>query len=205
MFDLYHQANRQIRKLHNQLRVNPQSFLPAVSERLGSFQQNVYFSKDLPGLGIVTHEGVQAVRDLINYLQTLTPVHELSPSLALQVAAYRHCQDLANNSHLLEHTGSDGTNAEQRLSCYGRWEGHLIEQIIFGFKDPYQILVNMLVDDGLGSRANRRNMTNKGLRHLGIGICPHPLYGYVCVIMYAKIVEDYSQVLMNDHVAQILL
>jgi uncharacterized protein YkwD len=71
----------------------------------------LYFSKDLPNLGIVTLEGTTAVQDLIIYLQSVKPVVELMPSLALQVAAYRHSQDLANNPQLMDHTGSDGTNA----------------------------------------------------------------------------------------------
>ena len=49
-----------------------------------------------------------------------------------------------------------------------------------------------MIDDGISSRATRRNMMNKGLKHMGIGVCPHPLYGYVCVILYAKIVQDYQ-------------
>ena len=62
-----------------------------------------------------------------------------------------------------------------------------------------------MIDDGLGSRATRKNMMNKGLRQLGIGICPHPLFGFVCVLIYAKIIEDYQEALVNDPVAQILL
>ena len=63
----------------------------------------------------------------------------------------------------------------------------------------------MLIDDGLPSRATRRNMLNKGLKQFGIGICPHPLYGYVCVILYTKFIEDYQDILSQNQVAQILL
>ena len=49
-----------------------------------------------------------------------------------------------------------------------------------------------MIDDGLGSRATRKNMMNKGLKQLGIGVCPHPMFGFVCVILYTKVIEDYS-------------
>ena len=62
----------------------------------------------------------------------------------------------------------------------------------------------MLIDDGLASRANRRNMMNKGVQYVGIGVCPHPMYGFVCVVLYAKHIEDYNALLVQDPVAQIL-
>ena len=101
MFDEFHETNKQIRSLHNQIRTNPHSFLPIVEERLAYFSENVYFSKDLPSLGVATVEGPLAVRDLYQYLQALNSVPPLRPSLALQMSAYRHSQDLANNPHLL--------------------------------------------------------------------------------------------------------
>lgn len=91
------------------------------------------------------------------------------------------------------------------MNSYGKWEGHLIEHVIFGFKDAMEIIINMMIDDGLSSRATRKNMMNKSLKHMGIGVCPHPLYGYVCVILYAKAIEDYHEALEFDQVAQTLM
>lgn len=141
----------------------------------------------MQNMGIMTLEGSNAVMDLLTHLQACPATPELRPSLALQMAAYYHAQDMSSNPNLVfEHTGSNGTNAEERVSLFGKWQGHLIEQIIFGYSSATEILVNMLIDDGLQSRANRRNMLNKGLGYMGIGICPHPLFRYVCVILYAK-------------------
>ena len=71
----YIQLGKEIFKVHNALRKNPQSFIEKLKESKKHFRDLVYHK---PGEDpIQTYEGISAIDDEINFLKTQKPVPEL--------------------------------------------------------------------------------------------------------------------------------
>ena len=53
------------------------------------------------------------------------------------------------------HEGSDGKNISERIEKYCQWDGAIAENLDFGFKSAENIMINLLVDDGVKARYQR--------------------------------------------------
>jgi hypothetical protein len=71
----YEQLEKDILQVHNQLRRDPQSFIPKLRDSLNHFRDKIYHK---PGEDpIQTYEGPDAIEDAIQFLQNQKPVKEL--------------------------------------------------------------------------------------------------------------------------------
>ena len=62
----YEQLEKELLQVHNQLRRNPQSFIPKLRESLNHFRDKIYHK---PGEDpIQTYEGPDAIEDAIQFL-----------------------------------------------------------------------------------------------------------------------------------------
>ena len=89
----YEQLENDLFKLHNEVRQNPQSFIPKLKSVLTCFKNKIYH---IPGEEpIQTFEGSQAVKEAIQFLKTQKPVQELIFSEQLHKACRDHVDDIA--------------------------------------------------------------------------------------------------------------
>ena len=138
-----------------------------------------------PGqVDIMTIEGVRALDESISQLKRLRPIKPLIPSRGLTQAAKDHAIDQAETGSI-GHTGKDGSSAETRMNRYGKWEKMAGENISYGHDRIQEILLQMLVDDGVSSRGHRRNLVQPDFRFIGLAMGPHPTYNHLCVIKFA--------------------
>jgi hypothetical protein len=72
-----------------------------------------------------------------------------------------------------------------RISRYGTWNGSAAENISYGSDTPRDVVISLLVDDGVPSRGHRTNILAAGSRFAGVGCGRHTQYGTMCVIDYA--------------------
>ncbi|MCM2249838.1 MAG: CAP domain-containing protein [Geothrix sp.] len=131
-----------------------------------------------------TEEGLAALDEAIAFLESVRPVSPLRFNEGLARAARLHAQDLGPRGSL-EHVGSDGSRLSDRLNRLGRWHGLIAENISTGEEEARQVVIQLLVDDGVAGRGHRKNLFNPDLHQAGAGSAPHRDYRVVTVIDYA--------------------
>ena len=179
----YAQLSKEIFKIHNALRKNPQSFIPKLKESKNHFRDKVYHK---PGEDpIQTYEGESAIDEAITFLKTQKPVPELQLSDEITNACRDHVSDIGAKG-LTTHEGSDGKNISDRIEKYCEWDGAAAESLDFGFRNAENIILNLIIDDGVKERYQRYNLFHPDLKFVGIACGHHRDYGICVVIGYAR-------------------
>jgi uncharacterized protein YkwD len=73
----------------------------------------------------------------------------------------------------------------RRINRYGTWSGAWGENIAYGKEDAREIVLALIIDDGLRHRKHRKNIFNPAFGVVGIGIGAHSRYRTVCTIDFA--------------------
>ena len=168
---------------HNAIRLNPQSYIPKLKEALNHFRDKIYHK---PGEDpIQTYEGKSAIEEAINFLKSQPPVPELILSKEITKACQDHIADIGPKG-LTTHEGSDGKNISDRIEKYCEWDGACAESLDFGFKNAENIIMNLLIDDGVQQRFQRSNLFHPELKYIGIAVGTHRDYGICCVFGYCR-------------------
>lgn len=138
---------------------------------------------------LITSEGVQAVDEAIAFLEKQPALGKLSPSWGLTRAARDHADDIGKSGQV-GHTGSDRSRSVERVERYGQWDALTGENIQFGHGSARDIVMQLIVDDGVPDRGHRKNIFNETFKVAGLAIRPHKQYGSCCVIEYASGFSD---------------
>jgi len=191
----YEEIIKEIYQLHNELRANPQSFIPKLEASLKFYKDNkVYSPPDEDP--IKTTEGVEAVQETIQFLKNQKNVPKLILSEQMNKTCQDHIKDIGPKG-MTGHEGSDGKNISERIEKYAEWDGEIGENLDFGFKKAENILMNLLIDDGVKERYQRKNMFFPGFKYIGIAIGPHKDYGTCVCIAYARNIREIGSDLAN--------
>lgn len=170
---------------HNRVRQEPQSYIPILEAYLASMNAQ----GDIPnGCGrnctLVTNEGKPAVEEAIQFLRSQPAVGALTLSTGAAQAAKAHAEDQSDGT--IGHTGSDGSRPHERLVRFGVQNSGSGENIAYGPATAQQVMMSLIVDDGVSDRGHRTNIFSPDWTMAGAGCGPHKGYGSVCVIEYAK-------------------
>ena len=183
----YEEIVEEIFKEQNEVRKNPKSYIKKLQNSLKYYSNNVLFREgEIP---ISTYEGVEGVKDAINFLQNQSPVQELIYSKDIGLS----CKDIIDDigpKGLVTHEGTELKNIYNRLEQYCDWDGAIAENIDFGFKIPENIVMNMIIDDGDENRYQRKNLFYPHFKYVGIGVGPHKEFGFCTVIEYAYNIRE---------------
>ena len=164
-------------------RVRPRAYAKYLREMRGWFEGTLW---KRPGrTPLRTEEGLAALDEAIAFLEAAQPVGPLRFNEGLAQAARLHAQDLGPRGGL-EHVGSDGARLSVRVNRLGTWQGIVAENIGTLEEDPRQLVIQLLVDDGVPERGHRHNLFNPDLHQAGAGTAPHRDYRTVTVIDYAS-------------------
>jgi len=163
-------------------RVQPKVYARYLRELRPDFEGTLW---KRPGrIPLRTEEGVAALDEAIAFLEAAKPIGPLRFNEGLARAARLHALDIGPRGSL-EHVGADGSHLSQRLNRLGTWLGLVAENISTNETDPRQVVIQLLVDDGVPSRGHRHNLFNPDLHQAGAGEAPHRDYHTVVVIDYA--------------------
>ncbi|MBK9796534.1 MAG: CAP domain-containing protein [Holophagaceae bacterium] len=163
-------------------RTAPRAYARHLRELRGFFEGMLWHR---PGrVPLRTEEGVAALDEAIAFLEAVRPVGPLRFNEGLARAARLHAQDIGPRG-ALEHLGADGAKLSTRLNRLGTWHGTIGENIGTLEEDPRQVVIQLLVDDGVPGRGHRLNLFNPDFHQAGAGRAPHREYRVVTVIDYA--------------------
>jgi uncharacterized protein YkwD len=129
-------------------------------------------------------EGLAAVEEAIDFLKKAKPVGPLSPSKGLSLAAKSHVDDIGP-AGFLTHTGTDGSTMKARIEKQGSWQNTIGENMAFGLNSGRDIVVQLIVDDGVPDRGHRGNIFKAQYRVAGVSTGNHKVFNTCCVIDYA--------------------
>jgi uncharacterized protein YkwD len=129
-------------------------------------------------------DGGRALREAVTFLNHEKPLRPLSFSSALALGAMSHVIS-QGGSGATGHEGFDRSSPWERMARFGKWIGTAGENISYGISSPRGIVMNLIVDAGVGNRAHRKNIFHPGFGVAGIACGWHARYGTMCVIDFA--------------------
>ena len=183
----YKEIEEDIFNAHNEFRNNPFNYIIKLKEITNYFNDKIYHHPNEDP--ITTYEGTEAIDEAIQFLKSLKPLPPLKYSEEISKACRDHIDDIGPKG-LTTHEGSDGSNITDRIEKYCEWDGMVAENLDFGFRIGENVVMNMIIDDGVKERIQRKNIFNKEFKYIGIGVGPHKIYGICVVVGYAKNVRE---------------
>jgi uncharacterized protein YkwD len=133
---------------------------------------------------IITKEGVEALMEATRFLRSTKPVPLLKLSKGMSLGAKDHMKDLRSSGGS-QHRGIDGSEPRDRVNRYGTWQKMISENIAFGHDRAKNIVISLIIDDGVPHRGHRKNIFNSDFRVIGVACGEHPNYKTICVITFA--------------------
>jgi len=175
----------QVIALINQARTNPTAYAARLREYRGYFEGNIV---TLPGsdVGLRTREGIAAVDEAIAFLARQKPVTALVAVPELKESA----KELVDAQVLVGghgHAAADGSDAKVRIKKH-KGSGLTAEVLSYGTDDSARIVLQLIVDDGVPSRPNRKILFEDKYRKAGVACGSHPSYRSICVVDLATFV-----------------
>lgn len=172
----------------NRARANPHAYAQTLRDYRDRFEGAVvYPSDDEPG--ITTQEGVAAVDEAIDFLESQPPTLTMTLAPRLNESAEEHALDQSHTGRA-GHVGSDGSNFADRIRRGALFQGEASEAISYGMDTAAHVVRQLIIDDGVPGRGHRATLFDPLLRNVGVGCEPHPAYAQVCVLDFATAVID---------------
>jgi hypothetical protein len=142
------------------------------------------------GINVITEEGVEVVKECIRQLKRSSSAPELILSRGMSRGANDHVKDQSSSGEE-GHRGSDNSKVVDRIDRYGKWGSAAGENISYGLRTPRDIIISLLIDDGVYSRGHRKTILAQRYLIAGVAFGSHPEYKTMCVLTYAKEYRDH--------------
>jgi uncharacterized protein YkwD len=71
------------------------------------------------------------------------------------------------------------------MNRYGRWDRAAGESIALGTNSARDVVLQLLIDDGVQNRGHRKTLLDGGYVVAGVACGPHTNYEQICVIDFA--------------------
>lgn len=156
--------------LLNEVRTDPQKFLKT---RVESYLAEKNLTRN------------SFARSLVKELKATKAMGGLQMARALTEVARLHAQDMGRKG-LTGHDSSDGTPFAIRVRNYSKAKGMIAENCSYGYNQALDIVMSLLIDDGIPSLGHRKNILEPKYKWVGIALEPHQGYGDNCVMDFAE-------------------
>lgn len=139
------------------------------------------------GVKLVTKEGKAAIREAIGFLEKQEPIEgDMKICKALCRSAQMHADDTGPKG-ITGHFGSDGSEMHERIEKFVEYTEWMGENCNYSqFTKARDVVIDLLIDDGISDRSHRRNLFIPDFTCLGIGVADHSKFGKAVVINYAS-------------------
>jgi uncharacterized protein YkwD len=176
---------RQVLAEINLARTEPGKYAEFLREFRSHYDGKIY---RLPGAdtNIKTHEGIAALDQAIEFLSRQRPLRKLDWSRGLAAAAAELVRE-QSKSGATGHIGEQAGKMQERIERHGTvLQGVIGENITYGPSDPRRLVMQFIIDDGVTDRGHRKNLYISQFKSAGIACGPHPEFGTMCVVDFAK-------------------
>jgi len=176
------QLEREIVAEHNRARSDPASYAAFLRDLKPRFDGRQFAVSDT--VVRMTQEGTRAVDEAIRFLESTVSVSALQASRGMSLGARDLVRDQGPTGNT-GHVGSDGSQPWDRVARYGDWQGETAENVAYGFDTARDVVVQLIIDDGVRDRGHRMNIFKPEFRVVGVSCGNHVRYGTVCVTTFA--------------------
>jgi uncharacterized protein YkwD len=121
------------------------------------------------------------VRSLQKDLKSAGHAPVLLPAEDLAKEARSHANDMGRTGKT-GHNSSSGKNFKSRMQKFRDVYTSVGENCDYVNGKALNIVMSLLIDEGVESLGHRKNILNKEYRYIGVAIAPHKKYGYNCVM-----------------------
>ena len=170
----------------NALRADPAAFgQRLLDEVLPGYAGTTYTSKE--GGERLTAEGPAAVKEASEWLSAHSePRKALLSSFGLSKVSRELCAEQSAADCIGGFT-LGGLGLDKRVEkCGGAWAGKLSECVFYHAVSPFDVVAQLVVDDGLGDRPNRDRLLDPDFVIAGVWASSHKIYGNVVSIILAQ-------------------
>lgn len=160
----------------NKARTNPAKYAELYIKPRLQFFDGKRYKKNL-----ITKEGIAAVEDCIKAMSSAKAMPPLSVNEELIELAKYHTEKQSTTRE----TGHDtpgGRSFNKRFKKYVK-KGFIVgENISYGEEDARDIVIQLLIDDGIRNRGHRKNILEPKYTHAGVACGGHLKYSNMCTI-----------------------
>ncbi len=173
----------------NKVRTDPVKYSDLyIKSRLKQYSNN----KELfiNGKTYITNEGKKAVEECIAVLSKTRKMGILNPDPDLYKLALDHVNKQGPTT-LTGHESPNGDNFSKRIKNIVKNSKIMGfgENIFYGDNEARDIVISLLVDDGVSSRGHRKNILTNKFNIAGVSFGPHKQYGKMCVIDFGSLTK----------------
>lgn len=166
----------------SRVRTNPKEYAQHLKALRSCFEGNLW---KLPNhTPIPTEEGLSALDEAISFLERAKPVGPLRWNEGLSKAAQDHGLSQGPTGQT-GHVSPDGRTLHVRLLRYGTCISTFGEVLNYGEETARMHVIQLLIDDGVPTRIDRKNLLNPEFHAAGAFIGPHKEFGAMCVVDFA--------------------
>ena len=173
----------------NRIRTNPKAYIPILERYLENFDDNILTRPDKNEC-IETQEGPKAYKEAIEFLKNQKPIYEIEFDEEGSKVAEEYAKILSNSGE--EEQGQDESHIEERVEKYLDYDYSISENIDFGGSSGIEVMVNLLVDDGVEKRTHRENLFSHKFQYFGVSVASHPEYEFCTIIDYFGDILSYK-------------
>lgn len=121
------------------------------------------------------------IKSLLKTLEKTKPMGALTPSKKLHETAKEHAVEFGKK-------GATGHGSlKKRFAKYQAECGCIVaENCYYGKTNALNIVIELLIDEGIANLSHRNNILNKELTSTGLFIAPHKTFTRNCVIDYSS-------------------
>lgn len=125
----------------------------------------------------------ETYKELVGVLLKQNPLAPLHPDGFLYKHARTHAKDMGKSGQS-GHTSSGGKTFNMRMApMQNRYKG-VAENCQYGFKDAAEVIVDLLIDEGVPSRGHRKNILDPVFNRVGVSFESHKKFEVNCVHIF---------------------
>lgn len=177
----------------NTARARPQAYIDGLVAYRATIRDG-YIFKTMQGrygpytASVRLKEGVAGVDNAIAFLRRQPPVAPVAGDARLLAAARRFAEEQARTGKW-GHASADGSGLDDRIARDGTRRIANAETIMYGKSTAHDIVMALIIDDGVRDRSHRDVIFDGSLTLVGTACRPHPKW-MICVSEYSSNESD---------------